>query len=144
MRLAEYTDYTLRVLMYLALNRDRLVTIVEIAAAYDISAHHLMKVAQHLVRSGLIESTRGKGGGVRLAQEPNAIRIGSVVRNSEGYGPIVECLSEQPDCCRIAPACRLTDILVRAFEALYATLDKYTLADLVQQPQALQTTLLHR
>lgn len=144
MKLTTFSDYTLRVLMFLALQNDRLATIPEIAAAYGISENHLMKVVHQLARSGVIETLRGKGGGIRLAQAPESIRLGAVIRNSEGDGPIVECLSDQPECCRIAPACRLTGILVRAFEALYATLDEYTLADLVQQPQALRTILLHR
>ena len=144
MKLTTFSDYTLRVLMFLAVQGDRLATIPEIAAAYGISENHLMKVVHQLARSGVIETVRGKGGGIRLAQAPESIRLGAIIRTSEGPSPIVECLSEQPDCCRIAPACRLTGILVRAFESLYATLDEYTLADLVQQPQALQTILLHR
>ena len=144
MKLTAFSDYTLRVLMFLALRGERLATIPEIAAAYGISENHLMKVVHQLARSGVIESVRGKGGGIRLAQAPQAIRIGTIVRASEGSGPIVECLSEQPDSCRIAPVCRLSGILVRAFEALYATLDEYTLADLVQQPQGLQAILLRQ
>ena len=144
MKLTAFSDYTLRVLMFLALRDERLATIPEIAAAYGISENHLMKVVHQLARSGVIESVRGKGGGIRLAQAPQAIRIGAIVRASEGAGPIVECLSEQPDSCRIAPVCRLSGILVRAFEALYATLDEYTLADLVQQPQGLQAILLRQ
>lgn len=144
MKLTTFSDYTLRVLMFLALRGERLATIPEIAAAYGISENHLMKVVHQLARSGVIESVRGKGGGIRLAQAPQAIRIGAIVRASEGAGPIVECLSEQPDSCRIAPVCRLSGILVRAFEALYATLDEYTLADLVQQPQGLQAILLRQ
>lgn len=144
MKLTAFSDYALRVLMFLALRGERLATIPEIAAAYGISENHLMKVVHQLARSGVIESVRGKGGGIRLAQAPQAIRIGAIVRASEGAGPIVECLSEQPDSCRIAPVCRLSGILVRAFEALYATLDEYTLADLVQQPQGLQAILLRQ
>lgn len=144
MKLTAFSDYTLRVLMFLALRGERLATIPEIAAAYGISENHLMKVVHQLARSGVIESVRGKGGGIRLAQAPQAIRIGAIVRASEGAGPIVECLSEQPGSCRIAPVCCLSGILVRAFEALYATLDEYTLADLVQQPQGLQAILLRQ
>lgn len=142
MKLTTFSDYTLRVLMFLALNRDRLATIPEIAAAYSISENHLMKVVHQLARSGVIESVRGKGGGIRLAREPVAIRLGQVIRASEGSAPIVECLSGEAPTCRIAPACRLTAILSRAFEGLYASLDEYTLADLVQRPRALQSLLL--
>ena len=141
MRLTTFSDYTLRVLMFLALNRDRLATIPEIASAYGISENHLMKVVHQLARSGVIESLRGKGGGIRLAREPEAIPLGQVVRVSEGGGPIVECLSDDAAACCIAPACRLTAILVSAFDALYATLDEYTVADLVRAPRGLKAIL---
>jgi Rrf2 family nitric oxide-sensitive transcriptional repressor len=141
MKLTTFSDYTLRVLMFLALNRERLATIPEIAAAYEISENHLMKVVHQLARSGVIESVRGKGGGIRLAREPENIRLGQIVRVSEGGAPIVECLSGDERACRIAPACRLAGILVRGFEALYAALDAYTLADLVQSPRGLKALL---
>ena len=144
MKLTTFSDYSLRVLMYLALNRERLATIPEIAAAYDISENHLMKVVHQLARSGVIESVRSKGGGVRLAQAPEDIRLGGIVRASEGSAPIVECLSDEVSSCRIAPACRLTAVLSRAFDALYATLDEYTLADLVQSPRGLRVLLAPR
>ena len=142
MKLTTFSDYTLRVLMFLALNRDRLATIPEIAAAYGISENHLMKVVHKLARSGAIESVRGKGGGIRLAREPEDIRLGQVVRLSEGQAPIVECLSDDARACRIAPACRLAAVLVRAFDALFATLDEYTLADLVRAPRGLKALLV--
>lgn len=141
MRLTTFSDYTLRVLMYLALERDRLATIPEIAAAYDISENHLMKVVHQLARAGVIESVRGKGGGVRLARAPEDIRLGQIIRASEGSAPIVECLSDDAGCCAIAPACRLTAVLVKAFDALYASLDEYTLADLVRSPRGLRAIL---
>ena len=144
MKLTTFSDYSLRVLMYLALNRERLATIPEIAAAYDISENHLMKVVHQLARSGVIESVRGKGGGVRLALAPEDIRLGGIVRASEGSAPIVECLSDEVSSCRIAPACRLTAVLSRAFETLYATLNEYTLADLVSNPRPLTALLVRR
>jgi len=144
MKLTSFSDYTLRVLMFLALDRSRLATIPEIASAYGISENHLMKVVHQLVRAGVIESVRGRGGGVRLAREPDQIRIGEIVRTAEGEAPIVECLSGDPQACRIAPVCRLTAALVRAFDALYATLDEYTLADLVRSPKALTMILARR
>lgn len=143
MKLSTFSDYTLRVLMFLATDRQRLATIPEIAAAYEISENHLMKVVHQLARSRVIESVRGKGGGIRLAQEPAEIRLGRVVRNSEGSGPIVECLSGVPATCKISPACRLAAILARSFDTFYASLDEYTLADLVQKPERL-TALLAR
>ncbi len=144
MRLTTFSDYTLRVLMYLALDRTKLATIPEIAAAYDISQNHLMKVVHQLVRAGVIESVRGKGGGIRLARAPEAIRIGEVVRATEGEAPIVECLSDEPDACRIAGACKLTRVLVDAFDALFESLDRYTLADLTSHRKALASILVTR
>lgn len=136
MRLTSFSDYTLRVLTYLALEPGRLSTIQEVAHAYGISENHLMKVVHHLAKTGVVESVRGKGGGIRLALAPDAIRLGRVVREAEGNAPIVECFSDS-DNCRISPHCRLAGILDRAFKSLYDTLDDYTLADVVQPRQAL-------
>ena len=144
MRLTTFSDYTLRVLMYLALDRTRLATIPEIAAAYDISQNHLMKVVHQLARAGIVESVRGKGGGIRLARAPEAIRIGEVVRATEGEAPIVECLSDDPRACRIAGPCKLTRVLVDAFDALFESLDRYTLADLTTHRRALTSILVTR
>lgn len=141
MRLLTFTDYTLRVLMFLALEPGRMATIPEIAAAYGISENHLMKVVQLLSRIGAIESVRGKGGGVRLAQAPQDIRLGQIVRASEGSSAIVECFSADSNTCCIAPDCRLTRILAEAFDALYESLDAYTLADLVVNRDALRRIL---
>jgi Rrf2 family nitric oxide-sensitive transcriptional repressor len=103
-----------------------------------------MKVVNQLARSGVVESVRGRGGGIRLALDPAEIRIGEIVRSTEGDGPIVECLSDDPRACRISPACRLAAALVGAFDALYASLDEYTLADLVKSPKGLSAILLRR
>ena len=144
MRLTTYSDYTLRVLMYLALDRTRLATISEIAAAYGISRNHLMKVVHQLGRAGVIESVRGKGGGIRLAHAPEAIRIGEIVRTSEGNAPIVECLSGDANTCRIAPVCKLAGMLIDGFDALYERLNRYTLADLMIGRKALATVLIQQ
>jgi Rrf2 family nitric oxide-sensitive transcriptional repressor len=142
MRLTTFSDYSLRVLMYIALDRNRLATIPEIAAAYGISQNHLMKVVHQLARGGVIESVRGKGGGLRLARAPEAIRIGAIVRAAEGDAPIVECLSGKPGGCRIAPVCKLTGVLKGAFDALYEDLDRYTLADLMVKRKAIASILV--
>ncbi len=141
MRLTTFTDYTLRVLMFLALERDRLVTIPELASAFDVSENHLMKVVHQLARSGVVESVRGKGGGVRLARAPDEIRIGEIVRRSEGDTPIVECLSGDPGGCVIDRACKLKGALLVAFEALYDSLDGHTLADLISNKRPLLVAL---
>lgn len=142
MRLTVFSDYTLRVLMYLALDRSRLATIPEVASAYGISENHLMKVVHQLARAGVIESVRGKGGGIRLALAPEDIRLGRIVRASEGDAPIVECLSGDPQACRINASCRLKGILADSFDALYDALDQHTLADLVERPRALKQALI--
>lgn len=140
MRLTSFSDYTLRVLIYLALNQERLATIQAIAESYGISENHLMKVVHHLARAGLIETVRGKGGGMRLARPPEEIRLGEVVRGTEGDAAIVECLGDDNHCC-ITRSCSLPGILIGAFNKLYAHLDDYTLADLVVKPQPMQRQL---
>ena len=142
MRLPVFSDYTLRVLMYLALDRTRLATIPEVAAAYGISENHLKKVVHQLARAGIVESVRGKGGGIRLARVPEEIRLGELVPASEGDAPIVECLSGDPRACRITSSCRLKGVLVNAFEALYDSLDQHTLADLMERPRELRQALI--
>lgn len=141
MRLTTFTDYTLRVLMYLALEPGRLATIPEVANAYGISENHLMKVVHQLARNGFVESMRGKGGGIRLARPAEEICLGSVVRSSEGTGAVVECMTGENNTCCITPACQLGGILGSAFAAFYATLDGYTLADLMGNGQAMTKIL---
>ncbi|HEU5482492.1 MAG TPA: Rrf2 family transcriptional regulator [Sphingomicrobium sp.] len=131
MRLKSYTDYALRVLMHLAARPDRLATIGEIARTYRISHNHLMKVVHDLRKEGYLDSVRGRSGGVRLARPADEIRIGDVVRHTEGGFDLVDCAS-----CVIARACSLTGALHRALAAFMAVLDDYTLADLVAERQA--------
>jgi len=134
MRLTHYTDFSLRVLTYLGLRPDRLVTINEIAGAYGISRNHLMKVVQHLGQIGVIETVRGRSGGIRLARSPDLIGIGDVVRRMEDDFQIVACFGEGDGGCVIAPACRLAGVLDRALKAFLEVLDGYTLADLLTTP----------
>ena len=134
MRLSTFSDYNLRVLMYLGVQPDRLATIAEIAAAHEISENHLMKVVHQLGRSGYIETVRGKGGGMRLAKAPKEIVLGEVIRQTEGDIAMVECFSESSSC-RLLPACRLKGILGEALSAMFLVLDDYTLADLLEKPQ---------
>jgi len=142
MKLTAFSDYTLRVLMYLALDRERLTPVQRIAEAYGVSDNHLMKVVQHLVAQGVVESVRGRGGGIRLAIDPTEIRLGSMLKSTESDAPIVDCINGGRTACPIAPVCKLTHALIRASDAFYATLDEYTLADLVRTPRGLQRILL--
>lgn len=142
MRVTTFSDYAMRVLMYLGLHDDRQATIDEIAAAYGISAHHLSKVVHTLGRAGWLKTIRGKGGGLRLAMPPEEIRVGDVVHLCEGDSPYVECKVNDLKNCRIAPACRLSGILGGAFKLFYDELNRYTLADLVEDPQTLEDLLV--
>lgn len=131
MRLTRYTDYSLRVLIYLGLQTERLSSIREIADLYGISESHLMKVVQALGQSGYVATLRGRGGGLRLAKSPHEINLGDVVRNTEVDVALVECFAES-GACRIAGPCRLRHVLKDALNAFFAVLDRYTLADLLQ------------
>ena len=142
MKLSHHTDYALRLLIYLAVHTDRPATIQEVAEAYDVSAHHLAKVAQEMVHSNWVESSRGRGGGLRLAQKPAAISLGAVIRRTETSFALVECLGGESTC-PIESACRLKGVLAEARDAFLAVIDRYTLADLVRQRRTLVPLLLH-
>lgn len=136
MRLTTYTDYSLRVLIRLAVRPEELTTIAEIARVYGISEHHLMKVVHQLGMAGYIETVRGHGGGMRLAKKPADIGIGEVVRRTEPDLNLVECF-RTPRTCTIEPACVLSGALAQALAAFLEVLDGYTLADLVKRPAPL-------
>lgn len=132
MRLSTFTDYCLRTLMYVGAERERLVTIGEIAQAHGISENHLMKVAHHLSRSGFIDTQRGKGGGMRLARDPGKIVLGDVIRQTETDFALVECMGDASSC-RLGGDCELQGILQEALTALLKVMDGYTLADLIKR-----------
>ena len=131
MRLTAYTDYTLRTLMYLGLNRDRLVTIQDIADLHGISKNHLMKVVHQLGLSGMVETIRGRNGGLKLNKEPAAINIGEVVRNTETDFFMAECFNRDSNACVYAPSCILKGVLSSATAAYLKVLDGVTLDDLI-------------
>lgn len=122
MRLTRFSDYAVRVMLYLAAHPDRLCSIAEIATAYDISQNHLMKVVSDLAANGYIQSTRGRGGGIRLARPPHAINIGRLIRHTEGEIDLVGCSD-----CKLKGACRLPGPLDLALDAFFGVLDRYTL-----------------
>jgi len=130
MRHTDYTDYTLRVLMYCATHRERLVTIAELAEHHAVSKNHLMKIVNDLARQGVIETTRGRGGGFRLLLDPALIRIGDVVRAAETDFRLVECFDGRANTCNLSPACRLKQVFSTALAAYFEALDAATLADL--------------
>lgn len=128
MRLTRYTDYAMRVLLYLGAQPEKVCSISEIARAYGISQNHLMKVAHDLGKAGYIEGVRGRSGGIRLAKPADQINVGDVVRQTEEGFELVECGT-----CVIAPACGLTGALDEALAAFMAVLDRYTLSDLLKK-----------
>ena len=140
MRLTRYSDYALRVLMYMGVRGDQLVTIDEIAGAYDISRNHVMKVVYHLGQEGIIQTVRGRNGGMKLACEPAAINLGMLVRKTENDLALVECFGPGNRCC-LTPACVLKQALGEALDAFLAVLDQYTLADLIAPRQQLRGLL---
>nr|MDH3087425.1 nitric oxide-sensing transcriptional repressor NsrR [Bacillus velezensis] len=142
MKLTNYTDYSLRVLIFLASRHsDELSNIKEIADTYSISKNHLMKVIYRLGQLGYVETIRGLGGGIRLGMTPEDINIGEVVRNTEDDFNIVECFDSKKNLCIISPACNLKNLLNEALQAYLAVLDKYTLRDLVKNKEEIMRLL---
>jgi len=137
MKLTSFTDYSLRVLIYLAARPEQRATVAEIAQAYDIKQNHLTKVVHFLGRQGWLTTVRGKGGGLQLAVAPQAIGVDAVVRAAEGADLPAECFDLEGNTCAITRVCRLKRVLREATEAFHAALAEYTLADLVRQPRAL-------
>lgn len=133
MRLTSYTDYALRTLIYLALNREGLVTIQDIADAHQIAKNHLTKVVNHLSVMGLVESVRGRNGGLRLGREPADICIGDVVRQTEGDFFMAECFNPETQDCLYSSSCSLKGVLGQATQAFLSVLDGVTLETILQQ-----------
>ena len=130
MRLTTMTDYSMRLLMYVAQHPERLCTIAEVAHAYDISEAHLMKITHQLGLRGWLETVRGKGGGMRLAAAPADINLGAVVRSIEPDFFLVDCLGSDA-VCMLTGSCRLTSIVSGALRSFMQHLDGHTLADLL-------------
>nr|WP_301339280.1 Rrf2 family transcriptional regulator [Vibrio splendidus] len=130
MHITRYTDYSLRVLIYLAINNQSLSTIGDIANSYGISKNHLMKIVQQLNLKGHLIATRGKNGGLKLSCPPSQINIGTLVRELEDKRNLVECFGEDNSCV-ITPNCQLKTIFAEAQECFYKSLDAYSLQDLL-------------
>jgi Rrf2 family nitric oxide-sensitive transcriptional repressor len=140
-RLSTFTDYSLRVLIYLAAQPGRRATIAEIAASFEVSQHHLTKVVHFLGKQGWLANVRGKGGGLGLAQAPHQLSVGQVVRATEGVIAPAECFGEVADTCCIERICRLRGVLGEAVEAFYEVLDGYHIGDLVHNRTKLARVL---
>lgn len=136
MQLTRFSDYSLRALIYLGLNRHRRCTIREIAGAYGISENHLMKLVHHLGRNGFVATTRGKNGGLELARPAGEINLGEVFRATEGNFHLVECFGDT-NSCPIAGPCVLSRVLDEALQAFMEVLDRHTLEDLLMPADAL-------
>ena len=137
MKLTLFTDYSMRVLLYLGARPERLCSIAEVAQGYRISNNHLMKVVNQLAREGYIESVRGRSGGIRLGRAPEDINLGALIRTTEDGFDLVDCGG-----CVVAPACGVTGVLGEALGAFLAVLDRYTLADMLTPHLRLRELLL--
>lgn len=141
MNVTRFTDYSLRVLIYVALHQDQSVTIKEVADRYNISKNHLMKVVQELSAKGYLNATRGKNGGIKLSQAPELINVGKLVRMVEQNSTLVECFGSDNKCV-ITPACQLKNIFAEAMESFFQCLEKYSLSDLIDGAHGKQLSKL--
>ena len=143
MHLTQFSDYALRVALYLGCHPGTLVSVDEISRAYGISRHHLVRVVQSLTELGVVESQRGRGGGMRLAKAPSEINVGWLIRQTEPHFDLVECLDPATNTCPIAPACGLKGALHRAQQAFLDVLGEYTLEQLLTRRSDLSSLLEH-
>lgn len=141
MRLTYHTDYALRMLVYLALNRGRPSRVADVAESYGISRNHLLKVALRLGRLGYLTTVRGRSGGIALARKPEEINLGDVVRQIEDDFGLVECIRFDGGTCTISPACRLKGVVRKAVEAFLSVFDDYSLADIAGNTEVLAELL---
>lgn len=141
MRLTQFSNFSIRLLMYAALKGSTPSAVPEVARAYGVSYDHLKKAASELCRHGYLETVRGRNGGVRLAKSPSEIRIGDVIRRTEGGAGLVECFDPETNTCPLLATCELRVALHEALAAFFAVLDRYTLADLVHAPDRLMPPL---
>ncbi len=141
MHLTQFSDYSLRLAIYLACHAEQTVSVDEISRAFGISRHHLVKVVQTLTDLGVVEAQRGRGGGMRLAMRPSDINVGWLVRRTEPHFDLVECFDLATNTCPIAPACGLKGALHRAQQAFLKVLDEYNLEQFLTRRSDLVTLL---
>lgn len=132
MRITTFSDYSLRVLIYLKQNEDRIAKISEISDYFQVSRNHIVKVVNNLARLGLIETIRGKGGGLRLFKMAESQKLGQLLKMLEPDSSLIQCVSREGLLCKVAPICNLVPVLDHALERFYAELDQYTLVDMVK------------
>jgi Rrf2 family nitric oxide-sensitive transcriptional repressor len=141
--LTQFSDYSLRLALYLACHPERVVSVDEVSRAFGISRHHLVRVVQTLTDLGVVEAQRGRGGGMRLAMPSSAINVGWLIRQTEPHFNLVECFEPETNTCPIAPACGLKGALQRAQQAFLDVLDEYHLGDFQSRRRDLVALLDH-
>jgi len=140
MKLTQYTDLSLRLLMYLAMRQGEIVTIQEVSVRFAVSKNHMVKISHQLTKSGLIESTRGRNGGVRLARSPDKINVEQALMATEDNFDLVECFGENNNCV-ITDVCKLNGLLDKALEAFFKELRQVSLTDLVKSKKKIEDAL---
>ncbi|WP_096436266.1 RrF2 family transcriptional regulator [Alteribacter populi] len=139
MQLTTYTDYSLRLLLYLAVQpKEELSSVKKVADIYNISYNHLTKITYQLGKMGVLETVKGRNGGIRLAKAPEDINIGEIVKMTEDTSGYVECFNEETNMCVLSPACRLKGVLKEAINAYMSVLKQYTLKDLTNNEDILK------
>ncbi len=144
MQLTRFSDLGLRVLMYLTqqqANRPQAVTIGEVATQFAVPHNHLVKVVNRLRKLGWIEAIRGRKGGLHLAVEASALRLGAVLRELEGHAELINC-AEPP--CTLRGRCLLKGALNAGMQAFYDKLDQYSLADVCSTTTADALSEMHQ
>ncbi|MDE1920825.1 MAG: Rrf2 family transcriptional regulator [Candidatus Omnitrophica bacterium] len=136
MKLTNFCDYSLRVLIYLGIKNEKS-SIGEIAQAYGISRNHVVKIVHNLAKLGYIQSIQGKNGGIKLGRIPKDINLGRVVEQVEPDFNLVECFAEKKNNCRISPVCRLKGLLKLAQKEFLNTLKSHNLADIIENKSSL-------
>ncbi|OIP06981.1 MAG: BadM/Rrf2 family transcriptional regulator [Betaproteobacteria bacterium CG2_30_59_46] len=142
MKLTQYSDLGFRLMMYLAICTDKLVTLQEVSDRFAISKNHLVKISHELTKIGLIESVRGRNGGVRLALPPEKINVEMVLQATEEGFDLVECFNAETNHCAISEVCKLNSLFDEALEAFLGKLRKVSLADLVGDGRVIENALL--